>query len=129
MIVLRGVLRAHRLFHERLDVGGWDRAEPADPLAVLGEEWRVAGEVAAIEIAAVVEEQRFDFRFVFEDFQPGGERVVGGYRLRCLRNEIDEGDQGEEGRKDKEERQESLHGGRSLAPRACQCQGLAGVSY
>jgi hypothetical protein len=46
-----------------------------------------------------------------------------------LREEIHDGDAREEGGKEKEERHESLHSGRSLAPRPANCQGEIGVSY
>src|SRR5262245_45761847 len=75
MVILRDVrLGAHVFFHERLDVRrSRYRSEAANPLAVLREQRRVAREVAAVEIAPVVEQEVLDLLLVLEPLQTSRE--------------------------------------------------------
>ncbi len=94
VVVLGGVrLHTERLFHERLDVArAGDRAETVNPLAVRGKEAGVGGEVAAVEVTAVVEQQRLNLGSLFgrreKDSRPlllltgRASRSTGGWSIR-----------------------------------------------
>ena len=69
--------RCPALLHERLDVGAaLDRAESADPFTVGCEQRGVGGEVAAVEVAAVIDQRLRDLLLVFELFEPGLDRAL-----------------------------------------------------